>query len=420
MTRLGWMAISAVALLFVATLAIAVLAFPVPRFPEPTGPFHIGTRTYHWVDTSRPEPFTTDPDDHRELMAQVWYPSDVTLASPAVPYIDHHEVTDVWAGRFHVPALLLSNIRRAPTHAVADARPAAGRFPVLVNPAGLGAFRNSSLFWIEDVTSHGYVVVTLDQPGTAAATVFPDGRVIPLMADRTLFDQYMPLALSRASDQSPVMHGVPLPGGVIPFLAHDLRFALSQLAVLDQEDVLLAGHLDTTRAGVFGMSLGGYSGPEACRQDARFRACLAVDAGQTVSVAMSGLTQPVLIMSRDADVMRQERAGSGGWPEHEIAHTLGDERAVFQHARADAYFLTMNTMYHVNWTDAPILTPLMSWLGLTGPIDPYRGFAATNAYTVAFFDRYLKAQRSTLLDDPTSDWPEVKVERREATVAEKR
>ena len=417
MTRLRVTAISALVLFVAVALAIAAVGFPVPRFAEPTGPFHIGTRTYHWVDTSRPEPFTADPNDRREFMAQVFYPADVALGSPTVPYIDHHEVTDVWAARFHVPTFLLSNIRSAPTHAVADARPAAGRFPVLINPTGLGAFRNSSLFWIEDVTSHGYVVVTLDQPGTAAATVFPDGRVIPLMADRTLFDQYMPPALSRASDQSPVMHGVPLPGGVIPFLAHDLRFALSQVAVLDQDDVLLASHLDTTQAGVFGMSLGGYSGPEACRQDARFRACLAVDAGQTSSVARSGLLQPVLIMSRDAEVMRQERVRGGGWSEEEIAHTLGDERAMYLHARADAYFLTMNSMYHVNWTDAPILTPLMSWLGLTGPINPYRGFAATNAYTVAFFDRYLKAQRPALLDGSTSDWPEVKLERREAGVA---
>ena len=115
--------------------------------------------------------------------------------------------------------------------------------------------------------------------------------------------------------------------------------------------------------------------------------------------------------------MRQERASGGGWPEDEIAHTVGDERALFEHSRADAYFLTMNTMYHVNWTDAPILTPVMSWLGLTGPIDPYRGFDATNAYTVAFFDRYLKGQRSPLLDASTSDWPEVKVERRNASEA---
>jgi hypothetical protein len=32
--------------------------------------------TYHWVDGSRPELFSPDPDDRRELLAQVWYPAE--------------------------------------------------------------------------------------------------------------------------------------------------------------------------------------------------------------------------------------------------------------------------------------------------------------------------------------------------------
>ena len=48
---------------------------PIFHFPKPTGSYAIGTVTYHWVDLSRPELFTTDPNDHRELMAQVWYPA---------------------------------------------------------------------------------------------------------------------------------------------------------------------------------------------------------------------------------------------------------------------------------------------------------------------------------------------------------
>lgn len=59
-----------------------------------------------------------------------------------------------------------------------------------------------------------------------------------MMADMTRFDQYMPLALGRTTLSSPVLNGVSLPGGVVPFLADDLRFALSQLAVLEKDDAL--------------------------------------------------------------------------------------------------------------------------------------------------------------------------------------
>jgi hypothetical protein len=137
---------------------------------------------------------------------------------------------------------------------------------------------------------------------------------------------------------------------------------------------------------------------------------VAVDAGQTAAVVREGLQQPLMIMSRDAAVMRAERAKAGGWPEAEIVHTIHDQRALFERNRGDAYYVSMNGMYHVNWTDAPIMTPIIRWMGLAGPIDPYRGFAQTNAYTVAFFDQYLQDHRSALLSEGAPTPSDVKLE----------
>jgi predicted dienelactone hydrolase len=59
-----------------STLAIILsIAFPVFQFPLPTGPYEIGTLVYDWVDESRPEIFTGNPNVHRELMVQIWYPA---------------------------------------------------------------------------------------------------------------------------------------------------------------------------------------------------------------------------------------------------------------------------------------------------------------------------------------------------------
>jgi len=390
-----------------AGLALWAVIFPTPRFPQPTGPYGVGTRVYSWTDRTRPEPFTPAPGDRRELVVQIWYPA--TGRGEPQPYMDSSEPVRVVAGPLHVPAFLLGNVEHAPTHALRDAPAIEGRFPVLLNPAGFSAFRDSSLFWIEDLASHGYVVVGLDQPGTSAATVLSSGRVIRVI-DKPVFDRYMPLALAHASDPSATLNGVALPGGVIPFLADDLRFVLSQMEILDRDDPILAGHLDTGRAGAFGMSLGGYVAPEACHRDRRFHACLAADAGKTVAVAREGLAQPLMIIGRDADVMRAERSKAGGWPEPEIAHTIDSQRAMFEHNRADAYYVTMNGMFHLNWTDAPIWSPIVRWIGLAGPIDPYRGFAQTNAYTLVFFDHYLKGRPSPLLDETPGRQPDVRLE----------
>lgn len=390
----SWTIVCATVATILAVVLVAAMR-PTPKFPHPSGPFEIGTRIYNWKDNSRPEPFTGDPLDRRELVVQVWYPTGATGESR--PYLDSDDVVRALARHFQVPEFLLGSISRAPTHSQTNAPAAEGRFPVLLNPSGFLGFRTANLFWIEELASHGYVVVGFDQPGTAAATVLPGGRVVNAI-DKATFDQLMPLALAQANDPSPMLNDVALPGGVIPFLADDLSFVLDQMKRLDQDDQILAGHLDTNAAGVFGVSLGGYVGPEACRRDVRFRACLAVDAGKTADVARGGLSQPVMIISRDADVMRSERAKAGGWPDQEIAHTIDTQRALFENNRADGYYVTMNGMYHVNWTDAPILSPLVRWMGLAGPIDPYVGFVRTNAFTLAFFDQYLKSRATPLLD----------------------
>jgi len=256
------------------------------------------------------------------------------------------------------------------------------------------------------------VVLALVLAGFVAwRLVFPDGRVVPAMA-REEFRRYMPLALASEPEARPVLNGVPLPGGVIPYLAQDLSFVLGELARLDVEDPVLAGHVDLERAGSFGVSLGSYVTAEACRRDERLKACLVADSGHTREVAGEGLRQPVMVMSRSEASFLRERERAGGWPDEEIRHTLEDQEALFARSAGDAYYLEVDAMFHVNWTDAPVLSPLVRWTGLAGPIDPYRGFALVNAYTVAFFDRYLKGAQQTLLQAPSLDWPEVRLRSR--------
>ena len=65
------------------------MVLPVFRFPHPGGPYDIGTLNYHWVDTGRPEIFTTDPNARRELMVQIWYPAKGKPSAPRAPYVQN-------------------------------------------------------------------------------------------------------------------------------------------------------------------------------------------------------------------------------------------------------------------------------------------------------------------------------------------
>jgi hypothetical protein len=109
------------ALVLAASLALPV-ALPVFRFPRPTGPYAIGSVTYHWVDASRPELFTTDPNDHRELMAQVWYPAKDEPSAPRVQHMENADAISAAMARIvHLPRFFFAHFKYVMTNAVSHA-----------------------------------------------------------------------------------------------------------------------------------------------------------------------------------------------------------------------------------------------------------------------------------------------------------
>jgi predicted dienelactone hydrolase len=396
-------------LVLLISFALPIL-MPVFHFPNPSGPYAIGTLTYHWIDTSRPELFTTDPNDYRQLVAQVWYPAMQEPSAPRAPYIQDAEVVTPAIGRLlHLPGFVFSHLKYVTTHAVAAAPIAVNQpsYPVLIYLSGVDGFRSASTFQIGELVSHGFIVVGLDQPGIAPAVRFPDGQQI-LGWPR---DQIQPLIMQSVEPQSkaPTIFGKPQPDGIIPYFAQDASFALDQLTELNKSDPhhILTGRLDLERVGAFGISLGGMDAAEACLKDPRLKACLIMDVWLPANVVKLGLQQPAMFITRDAGTMRLEHQRFSGWSEKDIALTLNTMRAVYESLPGDGYYVQIPGMFHVNFTDLPYWSPLMSQIGVTGPINAQRGFDIVNAYSVAFFDEELKGQPSSLLNGSSQPYPEV-------------
>ncbi len=101
-----------------------------------------------------------------------------------------------------------------------------------------------------------------------------------------------------------------------------------------------------------------------------------------------------------------------GWSQADIDQHQATMRAAFEDVQDSRYLVRMPGMFHANLTDAPFLSPLFGWLGVTGPIDPWRAHAFINAYTLAFFDRHLGGRPAPLLDGLIRPYPEVSLERR--------
>ncbi len=155
------------------------MVFPVFHFPQPTGPYEIDTLTYHWVDAARPEVFTANPDDRRNLMVQVWYPARGGPSSPRAPYVQDAAALAPIARLLNLPAFTLGYFNYITTNAIPAAPVADGEptYPVLIYSPGRGGYRQESTFQVEELVPHGYIVAAMDQPYANAGVVFPDGRL---------------------------------------------------------------------------------------------------------------------------------------------------------------------------------------------------------------------------------------------------
>ena len=400
------------ALVLAVSIALPAM-LPMFQFPTPGGPYAIGTVTYHWVDGQRRELFSADPTARRELMAQVWYPAERSASSARASYVPNAEaLSSADAPQVHLPGFAFDYWSIVPTDAIPDAPVAADRprYPVLVFESGVEGFRQSNTYQVEALVSRGYVVAGLDQPYASGAVVFPDGRRI---AGWTR-DRLQPLIEQSITPagSAPVVNGEVLADGIVPYLAQDVSLALDRIAALDENaSGRLHGRLDLDHVGTFGVSLGAMVAAEACHLDPRLKACLMLDAAMPADVVRDGLTQPSMWITRDAATMRLERQRAGGWSETEISETLTTMRAVFsKSASGDGWYVQVRGIFHTDFTDAPSWTPLAPWVGISGPIGGQRAHEIVDAYSLAFFERYLEGRPSALLAGRTNMYPEVQLQ----------
>jgi predicted dienelactone hydrolase len=393
----------------VAAVALPII-LPVFHFPQPSGPYAIGTLTYHWVDGDRPEIFTTDLNARRELMVQIWYPAKQNLSAAPAPYLQDADAVTTTLARLHnFPAFALKHFNYVTTNAAEGAPAAADQpnYPVLIFLEGLTGYRQMNTFQVEELVSQGYIVVGIDQPGAAALVVFPEGQQIAGLSKA----QMEPLTQQSANpaEKAPMLNRRAFEDGNIPYFAQDVSFTLDQLAAINNADPhkILTNKLDLQRTGTFGVSFGGMVAAAACLQDARLKACLVMDVLMTAAVVQQGLQQPSMWITRDAATMRLEREKAGGWTEQDIEQTQRTMRAVYNRLPGAGYFVQVPGMFHVDLTDVDLLSPLAQMIGFSGPIGAERAHEIINAYSLAFFDRHLKGRPAALLDGPAEEYPDV-------------
>lgn len=349
--------------------------------PEPTGPYPVGTVALHLRDTSRPDP-SAGPGAFRELMAAVWYPARNSDADshPFAPWMTDGALKAFLndAG-FPLPlslAPLTSGRLGAPVHRFGH------RLPVVVYSHGSGSHRADHTIMVQELASHGYVVLTVDHTYDGY-TEFPDGRVITdgMGPAQGLYPRdyaadarfIVDCAQELASGRNPDVDGKALPDGLL-------------------------GALDPLDIGMFGWSKGGTATAIAMTADRRIRAGISID-GPMLPLITTDLDRPFLMMTA-VFTRAKEKGPADFW-----THLRGWRRDI----QADG-------AVHASYGDNLVLIPQAAKLlgmsqqqvqQMVGTLDPDRGALIQQAYPLAFFDQHLRHRRGQLLDGPSSKFPEV-------------
>ena len=326
--------------------------------PAPSGPYAIGRRALDLVDPQRGDAFSAEPERNRELMVYVWYPARPGSlrataeylpgarqleADPAARDAMRDEIGSRWR------EVVSGAIR---SHAMNDAEPArrSGGFPVVLFSHGASATTFSYTAQIEDLVSHGYVVVAIEHTDAAGVVLFPNGQV------RLYREPRAPVA-GAAVDPMQAMIASAEIGTQTG--AEDLRFVLD---VLMESRERLQKVMNFAEVAAVGHSAGGTLTLRACQIDPRIRVCVSEDGSVNPVGAYFDYpgavapAQPVLFLDIAFDPndemlarLGETRAQWNGF----LAHSHGQMKA----CGAGSYRVILSGagMGHGSFSDGPLL-----------------------------------------------------------------
>jgi len=283
--------------------------------PRPNGCHPVGTRAV----------VLRDPHRSRDLLITMWYPA-VGAASAPAPYMDQ-KTADALAEEWKLQPDFQRHVRThaSPTAAVAEDGP----FPVVLLEHGSSVVPAIYTVLAEGLASSGFVVVATNHPPDSLISVFPDGHELK-------FKPYWPAEADRRTQ------GVAIGKFAEEVLVADVRFVLDQLQEMNSQDHFWRGHLNLSKIGIVGHSMGGTTAALATQEEPRILAGVNLD-GSTYP-GMNGDVRPIPVHKPFLFLATEE-------------HAAGEARArEYIGSESNTYYVVVTGADHMSLTDARLIS----------------------------------------------------------------
>ena len=370
------------------------------ELPKPTGPFAVGRDVFDWVDNKTFDNLAPVAGTKRELLVWMWYPA----AAGQSAVVDDYLPEPLRAAIARQTGALLSDfltrdLSKVRGHSLRNAgvSPQQQSYPVIIMRAGasLEVANYSSL--VEDLASHGYVVVGIDAPYRTGIVSFPDGRII-----KRIHQNNPEVCLEKTGQERDRCAS-----RFLTAWNSDIAYVLDRVAELNTSDPSgkFTAKLDITRVGIFGHSFGGAQATQFCSEDCRCKAGIDLDGAAHGSVIQTGINRPFMFLlsdhSRESDPQTQP--------------IKADIQSIYERIPVnERSYVWIRGANHFTFSDdgavlkSHLLRGVLRALGKLG-IDGDRQIAVTRYCLRNFFDAYLKKSSVSPPELLSPLYPEIQV-----------
>ncbi|GLA69591.1 hypothetical protein AtubIFM55763_010108 [Aspergillus tubingensis] len=353
--------------------------------PPGTGPCDVTLKASELVDWSRTNPFNPK-GGKRALMVTTFTPFNCgTVLSESYFPNATAAYEDETFQSFGIPAGMFESLRiQTQKQPISSSNNES--YPIVLFSPALGVSRLMYTSLLQDISSHGFAVISVDHPYDANIVEFPDGSTVIGILENTTTDAQFTWAMNvRVQDMI--------------FVYNQTR---NETAVRDIFPLTLDNPrlLSLDRVSITGHSLGGATAAQTMLVDNRFVGGINLDGTFWGSVLKKGLSSPFLMFSNANHTAETDPSWGTFWS------NLRGWRLELQLAQSK----------HYSFSDLPVLVESLSisdelkeiaqatYLGTIGAL---RAKNVVVSYMVAALQYFAYGRTSDLLRGPSAAYPDV-------------
>jgi len=357
-----------------------------------TGKYDIGTKRFLLIDSKRTNWFLDDYNkDKRKLMTQIWYPANSDSLIKKSKYIDNNKALTytIKSQGYDSPEILSNQISYVNCNSWEDAHPIQNKkFPIIIFSHGHGGLRTQNTNQVEELVSHGYIVIAVDHTFDAGFIEFPDGSISYSLTAKPNNQR-----IKETPEQFYTRFG---------YRSDDIEYLVEQINNFYNYDDEIFSIIDQDNIGIFGHSFGGMTSFYSAFHNSQIKSCFALDGWfepMPDTLVVKNIGKPIFHLGQN------NQGDIKYWNDLNYKKL---EKIMNNNSNL-SIIIDIPGSYHYDYTDFTYFTYLSKKLNFSGSVSTKTMAKIMNTTLLDFFNYTLKNKGSINLEAYKEEFPEIDI-----------